>query len=60
MLPWDLQLHGTILHRGLEAESQGPSGGGGGGLKAMVLSPNGPAGAAVQVPGGPNTMHFMV
>ena len=57
---WDLQFRGKILHRGPEAESQRHNRGGSVDLKAMGLSPNGPAGAAVQVPGGPNTMHFMV
>ena len=60
VLPWGRLFPGAILHRGLEAESQRPSRGGGVGLKAMGLSPNGPAGAAVQVAGGPNTMHFVV
>ena len=59
-MPWDLLFPGAILHRGLEVESHGPSRGGGVGRKAMGLSPNGPARAAVQVSGGPNTMHLMV
>ena len=60
MPPWDLQFHVMILHRGPEAESQRPSRGGGIGLKAMGLSPNGPTGAAVPVTGAPNTMHLKV
>ena len=60
MLRCGLHFHGTILHRGPGAESQRSTTGGGIGINAMGLIPNGPSGAAVQVPGGPNTMHFMV
>ena len=49
MPPWELEFYGTILHRGLEAESQRLSQGSGIGVKAMGLSPTRPAGAAVLV-----------
>ena len=62
MPPWDLQFHfhGMILHRGDGADSHRPSKGGGIGLKAMGRIAKGLAEAAVPVPGGPNTMHFVV
>ena len=60
MPPWYLQFHGMILNRGDEADSHRPSRGGGIGLKAMGRISKGFAEAAVPVPGGPNTMHFVV
>ena len=60
MPPWDLQFHDMILHRGDEADSHWPCKGGGIGLKALGRISKGLAEAAVPVPSGPNTMHFVV